>query len=244
MSASMSDELKTLLRESFEYSMADVHICLPGVIEKYDPKTRRASIQPSLKRKMPDGTFGEFPIIPDVPVQFPGTKKYTLHFPLEKGDEVAVHIIERGTDEWRIKGGKGIEEPDPRRFNLRDCYCVPGVQPVEFIPVMEDGLNIVHKTAHDGDLVSRITVDDAKVEVKYKEKADILIEEDHIMAKTENCTADLSGQKIQLEALQVEVTGGQFSMKGTVTPGTGPFCCLPNCLFTGAPHGGNLVAST
>jgi hypothetical protein len=71
----LTDELKKLLRETFEYSMSDVHLCIPGVVEKYDPKTRRADIQPSFKRKMPGGKFMDFPMVPDVPVRFPGTKK-------------------------------------------------------------------------------------------------------------------------------------------------------------------------
>jgi hypothetical protein len=64
----MSDELNRLLRESFEYNMSNVHTAFPGTVEKYDPKTRRADIQPYLKRKMPDGQFMNFPIVPDVPI--------------------------------------------------------------------------------------------------------------------------------------------------------------------------------
>jgi hypothetical protein len=262
------DALSKLLRESFEYNMTDIHTALSGVVKKYDPTTRRADVQPSLKRKMPGGKYLDFPVIPDVPVLFPGTKKYTLHFPLEEGDEVLLIASERGTDSWKAQGGKGIEETDPRRFDLQDCYAIPGLQPVEFIPVKEDGLNIVHKTAFDGDLISQVTMDDKKIEVKYKEKADVLIEDDHIKAKTEKCSTDMTGEKIELtngkdkitanagnvevdastkatiKAPSVEITGGNFSMKGTVTPGTGPLCALPNCLFTGAPHGGSLASGT
>jgi hypothetical protein len=195
--------------------MTDVHICLPGVIEKYDPKTRRADIQPSLKRKMPGGKFMDFPIIPDVPVCFSGSRKYTIHFPLEKGEEVALHVIERGTDVWRDKGGKGIEDTDLRRFDLCDCYAVPGLQPLEFIPVTEDGLNIVHKT--DGDFISSVTMDDDKVRMKYKEKAEVLMENDHIKAKTEKCSADMAGDVAELKNSQasIKANGAKISVKNS-----------------------------
>jgi len=192
----MTDDLKKLLRESFEYSMTDVHTCFPGVVEKYDAKTRRADIQPSLKRRLPDGSFAAFPIIPDIPIQFLGTKNFTIHIPLEKGDEVSVHVIERSTDIWRDNGGSGIEDGDPRRFNLQDCYAVPGLQPQEFIPATEAGLQIIHKNNFDGDLISQVLMTDDKIETTYKEKAKLLIENDHIAAKTEKCSLEMTGDKI------------------------------------------------
>jgi hypothetical protein len=163
------DDLSLLLRETIECYMTEVHTALPGVVKKYDPAARRADVQPSCKRKMPGGKYLDFPVIPDVPVLFPGSKKYTLHFPLDEGDEVLLVASERGTDSWKAKGGKGIEESDPRRFDLQDCYAIPGLQAVNFIPVSEDGLNIVHKSGPKGELISRVTMDDEKVEVKYKE---------------------------------------------------------------------------
>jgi hypothetical protein len=188
----MTDELKRLLRESFEYSMTDVHTCFPGVIEKYDAKTRRADVQPSLKRRLPDGSFAAFPIIPDIPVHFPGTKKYTIHFPLEKGDEVSVNVIERSTDIWRDNGGSGIEDGDPRRFNLQDCFAVPGLQPKEFISATEAGLQIIHKDKPDGDLISQVLMTDDKIEMLYKQKAKATMEDDHITAKTDKCTVEMN----------------------------------------------------
>jgi hypothetical protein len=192
----MSDELSKLLRETFEYSMTDIHTALPGVVVKYDAKTRRADIQPSLKRKMPGEKFMDFPIIPEVPVMFFGTKKYTVHIPLEKDDEVLLIVSERGTDTWKNTGGKGIEETDPRRFDLQDCFAIPGLQPVDFISVEEAGLNIVHKSAPDGDFISSVTMDDNGIEAKYKKKADIMIQDDDILAMTEKCSFDMSGEKL------------------------------------------------
>ncbi len=44
----------------------------------------------------------------------------------------------------------------------------------------------------------------------------------------------------------VTVTGGTLTVDGqsNVNPGSGPFCALTNCLFTGAPHRGNIVSGT
>ena len=185
-------ELINLIRENIDYHLTNVHTSFPGVVVKYDAATRRADIQPSLKRRLPDGKFADFPILPDIPIHFPGTKKYTIHIMLEKGDEVAVFVTERSTDVWRDKGMNGIEDNDPRRFNLQDCFAMPGCQPVEFIPVTDAGLNIIHKTNFNGDFISSLTMDDDKIELKYKEKSDVLMRDDYIKAKTEKCSAEMT----------------------------------------------------
>jgi len=185
------DELSLLIRESIEYYMADVHTTLPGVVEKYDAKTRRADIQPSLKRKMPDGKFMEFPIIPDVPVRYSGNKEFTIHFPLKKGDEVVLFVTERGTDKWKAAGGKDIEEPDLRRFDIQDCIAITGNAPQEFIVAEEAGLQIIHKDKPDGDLISQVLMTDDKVETIFKKKAKVTMEDDHITSETEKCKVEM-----------------------------------------------------
>jgi hypothetical protein len=277
-------DLTDFMREFLDYYFTQVHTSMPGVVVEYDAGKRRATVQPSLKRRAGNKEYIDFPLLIDVPVIYPGTKKWTIHFPLEKGDEVAVFFSERALEAWKDAGQDGIEDPDPRRYDLCDAYCIPGLQPQEFIAAEEPGLQIIHQDTFDGELISQVLITDDKIEVRYKEKADVVIEDDHINAKIEKCSADMQGEIVKLEngtssaeinagkitltngndtitadggnievsastkatikAPQVEITGGQVSMKGTATPGNGPFCALPNCLFTGAPHGGNMVAGT
>jgi len=237
-------DLTDFMREFTEYYFTQIHTSFPGVVSEYNAKTRRAIVQPSLMRHAGNKEYIPFPLLIDVPVQFPGTKKYTIHFPLEKGDEVAVFFSERSLEAWKDIGQDGIEDPDPRRFDLCDAYCTPGLQPIEFIAAEEPGLQIIHKDKFDGELIAQVLITDNKVETVYKKKAKVLMEEDHITAKTQNCTVDLTGQKVTIDSPKVEVTGGAFTMKGTVAPSTGPLCAIPNCLFTGAPHGGSEVSGT
>ena len=58
------NELTRLLKENFDYSMTNIHTAFPGVVVKYDKDTRRADIQPSVKRKLPSGEFVDLPVIP------------------------------------------------------------------------------------------------------------------------------------------------------------------------------------
>ena len=194
-----SDSLTQFLRESWEYNMANIHTCFPGSVVSYDPKTRRADIQPFLKRKMPDGEYLNFPIIPEVPVLFFGTKKYTMHIPLEKYDEVLIAVCERATDVWRENGAVDNEDPDPRRFSLMDCFAIPGLQPQEFIEIEEKGLVVKHRTDWDGDFISHVIMDDDKIEAKYKEKCQSTMTDDNIYANTEHCSMEMTKKDIMLD---------------------------------------------
>jgi hypothetical protein len=156
-------------------------------------------VQPSLKRRAGNKEYIAFPLLIDVPVLFPGTKKWTIHFPLEENDEVAVYFSERALEAWKDVGQDDIEDPDPRRYDLCDAYCVPGLQPQEFISATEPGLQIIHMYKFDGELISQVLMTDDKIEAKYKKKAVVTIEDDHISGETEKCKIVLSGDTITLE---------------------------------------------
>jgi hypothetical protein len=260
MTETESDELMKLLKEHFWYEMSNVHTSFPGVVKSYDPKTRRADIQPSLKRLMPNGEYMALPVLCNVPVRFPGTKKYTIHIMLEEGDEVEVSVSERSTDKWRTNGGKDIEDEDTRRFSIADCYCSPGLQPVEFIPATaEKAFEVIHQTDWNGDIIdhfvmdddqvdflrlektkesyhyhldkdkiettfkkgdtqiAKTTINDSKVETLFKEKATVLMEDDHIQAKTEKCTFDIKGDVAELKNSQsaIKANAGKVSVKNS-----------------------------
>jgi hypothetical protein len=191
----MTNELNRLLQEYVDYALGNARFTLPGVVEKYDYKTRRADVKPSLKRKLPDGGFAEFPVIPDVPVVYAGSRKYTIHFPLEKGDEVELRFCDRSTDVWRDKGDGGIEDAEGRRNALPDCFVTPGLQPVKFIAAPEDGLAVIHKTNYNGAFISSVIMNDGHIEALYKKKCRVLMEDDKITVNTEKSVLKLNADK-------------------------------------------------
>jgi len=143
-----------------------------------------------------------------------------------------------------------------------------GGKPKTILLVSDDGKNVVRFDAEKGtlDLIvdqdaviktkninievietaiiktknAEVTVEE-NATVEVKKEANITVETANIEATKE---ANINSPKVVIESADVEITGGNFSMKGTVSPATGPLCAIPNCLFTGAPHGGNKVAGT
>jgi hypothetical protein len=119
------------------------------------------------------------------------------------------------------------------------------------LSVFDGELKVEHKKGDN----AKITVFDTELIIKKGEvtlkpkKTTIDVDGDATIktsGKTEiEATGDASvkGNNVTVEAaVLAEVKGAQVKISGTVVPGTGPFCSLPNCLFTGAPHGGNTAA--
>jgi hypothetical protein len=126
------DELLELAWRGFA---ADLYTALPGVIVEYDAAKRMATVDPSIGQLVREQVPGlpekesveKPPRIYDVPVRFPGTHESVLSFPLKQGDEVELIFSMRALDPWRDRG-HGAPPTDPRRHEITDCWCAPGLQ--------------------------------------------------------------------------------------------------------------------
>lgn len=58
-----------------------------------------------------------------------------------------------------------------------------------------------------------------------------------------NC--DVKSPNIKVDGAQVQITGGQLTTNGSVAPqGTGAYCGIPFCVFSGCPQSGPIVSGT
>lgn len=106
-------------------------------------------------------------------------------------------------------------------------------------------------TIGEDDAVIEITADDSgNIDMKIKgslttntesSKNDVYNSDVSIETKT---NMKLKAINLTVEGTNVNITGGNLTVNGTAVPGIGPFCGIPNCLFTGAPHGSNNVQGT
>jgi hypothetical protein len=120
--------LQDLLKEAIESRVTDIHVSLPGIVQKYDAAKQVADIQPVVKKKYADGTVVNLPLLINVPVIFPRTIKSFLHLPLAKNDYVLLIFCERSLDIWLQKGG--IVDPDDfRKHSLSDAVALVGFFP-------------------------------------------------------------------------------------------------------------------
>ena len=125
----MTPSLAEVLKMAIEERLASVHTAMPARVVKYDPATQRVDVEPCLKRE--NALTGEqvaLPVIPNVPLMFPRTKKAWVALPVAVGDYVELIIQERPIDRVMERGGV-VDLEDPRRFDLTDCVAIPGLFP-------------------------------------------------------------------------------------------------------------------
>lgn len=120
-----SNECAQILIEMVQKEIANIHTASPGKIISYDPGTGLASVQPSLKFKVPDGRELDMPVIIGVPVIFPSGSggNASVSFPIQAGDGCLIVFAERSIDDW-VKGG---DSDDPRKHDLTDAIAIPGL---------------------------------------------------------------------------------------------------------------------
>lgn len=124
--------LSQILREAILSQLYDLHVCLPGRVEKYAAGRQKADVKPLLtKRYKIEAKDTELPVITDVPVQWPaaGGGAAYLHLPLAKGDLGILVFCERSLDAWLQGSGQVVSPADPRHHHLSDAIFVPGVRP-------------------------------------------------------------------------------------------------------------------
>jgi hypothetical protein len=98
---------------------------------------------------------------------------------------------------------------------------------------------------------NEITINKDGIDVKAEQ--DIKITTQKNVEITSQDTINVKADKVNVEAQtnavvkgqMVQITGGQLKVGGASAPtGTGSFCALLNCLFTGAPHTSDTIQGT
>ena len=125
--AQTSNEVKTIIKGWMNDRVSNIHTAMPGQVVSYNPSTNRASVQPNGAYKSEDGRNIRYPIIHNVPIQFPMGQggMAGITFPINAGDGCLLVFSETQNDDF-LGGNKG-DSPDVRRHSLNDAIAIPGV---------------------------------------------------------------------------------------------------------------------
>ncbi len=103
---------------------------LPGRVQSFDASKQSADIEPLVHDtwEAEDGAnqTGPLPVIPSVPVCFPGSGGWRVTFPVSKGDTGLLVFCARSIDRWLSEGGS-VDPQDDRTHDLSDAVFVPGL---------------------------------------------------------------------------------------------------------------------
>lgn len=183
---SLTDTLEFVLEQAFK----EIYTQMPGIIEAYDPETRRCKVRGAMRIVRSGGVkVARSPLV-NVPVIFPCGGGYTMYFPLKPGDIVWIEFSMRGLTEFK----KTFDEADPTMSSLmdeRDAVVNLGFGTLTMTPADEDGVSIQDKEGENYVLI-------------YEDGVKIKTEQDVTVDAEQNVRIE-SGQNITIEASQ-EIT--------------------------------------
>lgn len=124
--------LAEVIRRAIDSRALDLHVALPGRVEKYDAATQTAEVLPMVRRAIVDEDgdvqHEDLPPIPNVQIAFPRGGGFSATWPLDKGDHVLLVFNSWATGQWRETGD--ISDPiDLRKHSLSNPVAIPGVAP-------------------------------------------------------------------------------------------------------------------
>ncbi len=168
--------LSEFIQDGVEFATKQMNTAIPGVVVTVRQSLHQMTVdvQPTVSFVTDDDEAVDRPVVLNVPIHFPTSKKSGMTFPVEPGDPVLLVYSMRNMDSW--KRGQGAESAiptDKRKFDRRDCVAIPGVMPFSQSP------NDPAKHTHDHD--SKDTVmysnlgDGNEVEVRLKPDGNLII---------------------------------------------------------------------
>lgn len=87
-------------------------------VGEIDPKTQTVKVQPLFKKRLPDGTYLDYPELPRVPVNFTRTANGGVTFPIPEGTRVNLSSSSRNMENYDVDDNG--EPADTRSFALSD----------------------------------------------------------------------------------------------------------------------------
>ena len=129
----MQDLMTNMVENAISYHLEDLHTLLPARIVEIDYKTRKVSVQPSIKKKKRDGDndakgLQDMAIIQNIPLIVPASKLAIISIPAKVGDEVLVGFFERSVDTYLFSDGATPVDPkDYRRHDYNDAVAIVGL---------------------------------------------------------------------------------------------------------------------
>lgn len=133
MASERSPELAEVVRAAVEAAAGSLYVAIPARVEKLHTAASGlvgVDVQPLVKRgtrNTPDGEriAERLPVVPHVPVLFPGGGGFRLTFPVSVGDVGLLVTCDRSLDAWLSGTGQEVDPEIDHAHALQDGVFVP-----------------------------------------------------------------------------------------------------------------------
>lgn len=107
-----------------------MQIIMPATVQSYSSATQRAKLKPAVCPVRDDGSFLDIPVLPDVPVVFPGGGGWELTFNITTGDTLLLVVASSSVDEWKLDGNPASKPKSKRNHDVSDAFAMPDIRPI------------------------------------------------------------------------------------------------------------------
>lgn len=149
---------------------------LPGVIVAVDLVAMTVQVQPTVQALFtdPNGaqSYVTLPVLPDVPIVFPGGGGYRLTFPVRNGDECLVVFSSRAIDNW-WQSGDVQPTTDRRMHDLSDGFAIIG--PMSQVKKI-GGVSTTTTVLRSDDASVEVEIDQTNKKVNVKAPTEIVLD--------------------------------------------------------------------
>jgi len=122
--------MAAVIQNAIAAKLRTVRVMVPAEVVAYDAATCQISAQPwileAYNDEEGDRVAERLPVIPHVPVVFPGSGGVRVRFPIGVGDTVMLVMSSQSLDLWLARGGE-VDPEEDRRGALVDAVAIPGL---------------------------------------------------------------------------------------------------------------------
>jgi hypothetical protein len=131
MTDGRSPTLAAVVKRALDARVAGLHVAMPGRVVRVFPDKGLVNVKPLLRAVRTDEegrrVLDSRPVIPNVPVIFPGSGSFRFTFPVNVDDQVLLVFADGALDRW-LSTGKELDPEDLRTHDLTDAIAIPGLR--------------------------------------------------------------------------------------------------------------------
>jgi hypothetical protein len=128
-----SPALSEVISGAIEAQLLELHVSIPGKVERYDSSKQLVDVKPLIKGSYFDEEDARqvesLPVIPNVPVLFPGGGGYRVTFPVAVGDFCLLIFSDSSLDRWLSGSGQEVDPGFDHAHALTDAVALVGIRP-------------------------------------------------------------------------------------------------------------------
>jgi Phage protein Gp138 N-terminal domain len=199
--------------------MQSLRVCLPGIVQSFDPATCTVSVQIATQYFSQQNTATQpyllsittktlkWPLLTHVPISFYTAGAYNVTLPIQIGDECLVFFADTELDIWFQNGGENNVPLSQRRHDLSDAIAVFGLRstPVVLSNYSTDSMQLRDDDSTvviDISTTNGVTITAPKVTVNATGDIDMTAGGDITIAATGQVSISSGGNNTQIDSIE------------------------------------------